>query len=131
MLLSIGLTVCSILPAVQEAQPSSGLLQASCITLYTMFLTWSALNNSTSDECKPEFFKQKDRTFDAQALVGLGIWFGCLLYSSIRNSTNTQVAKLTMSERILIKDTKDEGGKFAFIYIFLLFIFYKLFIGIF
>lgn len=109
MLLSIGLTVISILPKVQEAQPSSGLLQASCITLYTMFLTWSALNNSVSNQCKPDFFQQKEKTFDSQALVGLGLWFGCLLYSSIRTSSNTQVAKLTMSEHILVKDTNVEG----------------------
>jgi hypothetical protein len=29
----------------QEAQPNSGLLQASVVTLYTMFVTWSALSN--------------------------------------------------------------------------------------
>lgn len=29
----------------QEAQPNSGLLQASAITLYTMFVTWLALSN--------------------------------------------------------------------------------------
>lgn len=111
MILCIILTICSILPKVQEAQPSSGLLQASCITLYTMFLTWSALNNSTSDNCKPDIFKQNHHSFDTQALIGLGIWFACLLYSSIRTSTNTQVAKLTMSEHILVKDNSD-GGKF-------------------
>lgn len=110
MLLSIVLTVCSILPKIQEAQPSSGLLQASCITLYTMFLTWSALNNSSNNQCKPEVFQQSDKGFDTQALVGLGIWWGCLLYSSIRTSSNSQVAKLTGSEHILVKDTSD-GGK--------------------
>lgn len=115
MLLSIVLTVCSILPKVQEAQPSSGLLQASCITLYTMFLTWSALNNSASDQCKPELFKHSDKAFDTQALVGLGIWWACLLYSSIRTSSNTQVAKLTMSDHILVKDTGNEdGGEFGY-----------------
>ena len=113
MLLSIVLTVCSILPKIQEAQPSSGLLQASCITLYTMFLTWSALNNSASNECKPDLFKHSNKAFDTQALVGLGIWWACLLYSSIRTSSNTQVAKLTMSDHILVKDTGNEdGGEF-------------------
>ncbi|KAF7242344.1 Serine incorporator 2 [Varanus komodoensis] len=38
-------SVVSILPKVQDAQPHSGLLQASIITLYTMFVTWSALAN--------------------------------------------------------------------------------------
>ena len=33
----------------QEAQPSSGLLQASLITLYTMYITWSAMTNNPSE----------------------------------------------------------------------------------
>lgn len=30
----------------QEAQPHSGLLQASLISLYTMYVTWSAMTNN-------------------------------------------------------------------------------------
>lgn len=106
LIISVALNVISILPKVQEAQPRSGLLQASLISLYTMYLTWSALNNSSNNNCKPNFLGSSDNTksFDGQALVGLGVWFACVLYSSIRTSTNTQVAKITMSEKILMKD---------------------------
>lgn len=38
----------------QEAQPNSGLLQASVITLYTMFVTWLALS-SVPGEYRPGF----------------------------------------------------------------------------
>lgn len=70
-----------------------------------MYLTWSAMNNSANINCKPQILHSDGKGFDSQALVGLAIWFGCVLYSSIRTSTNSQVAKITMSERILMKDT--------------------------
>ncbi|KAI1283718.1 Serine incorporator 3 [Halotydeus destructor] len=81
-----------------------------------MYLTWSAMNNASGDTCKPSILKHTDsKSFDSQSLVGLGIWFACVLYSSIRTSTNSQVAKITMSERILMKDTPSEGTTTAFV----------------
>ncbi|RWS31908.1 putative serine incorporator-like isoform X2 [Leptotrombidium deliense] len=113
LILCIILSILSILPKIQEAQPRSGLLQSSMITLYTMYLTWSALNNTANSNCKPSIFQHKTTgtNFDSQSLVGLGIWFGCVLYSSFRTSSNSQVGRITMSERILMKDTGNgEGG---------------------
>ena len=55
MLICVALSVISILPAVQEHMPQSGLLQSSMISLYIMFLTWSAVNSSQWSECKPDF----------------------------------------------------------------------------
>ncbi|XP_030217552.1 serine incorporator 3 isoform X4 [Gadus morhua] len=46
-------SVLSVLPRVQESQPRSGLLQSSIITLYTMFLTWSAMTNEPDPVCNP------------------------------------------------------------------------------
>ncbi|CAL1608818.1 unnamed protein product [Knipowitschia caucasica] len=53
MLLCILASVISILPKVQENQPRSGLLQSSIITLYTIFLTWSAMTNEPDRSCNP------------------------------------------------------------------------------
>ncbi|KAJ8259058.1 hypothetical protein COCON_G00180700 [Conger conger] len=53
MILCIVASVISVMPKVQEAQPRSGLLQSAVITLYTMYLTWSAMTNEPDHECNP------------------------------------------------------------------------------
>ncbi|KFM75188.1 putative serine incorporator, partial [Stegodyphus mimosarum] len=102
------LSIVSVLPNVQDALPKSGLLQSSIVMLYVLYLTWSALNNS--EECKPDFLG-KSQSIDAQSIVTLVIWFACVLYSSIRTASNTQVSKLTMSEKILVQDSDSDFGK--------------------
>lgn len=106
-------SVLSILPRIQESQPRSGLLQSSILTLYVMYLTWSALSNSADNECKPTIQQvdpnQSKAKTDSEAFVGLLLWFVVVIYSSIRTSTNSQVGKLTMSDHILSRDTGDAG----------------------
>ncbi|KAL0977841.1 hypothetical protein UPYG_G00162020 [Umbra pygmaea] len=46
-------SVVSILPKVQESSPQSGLLQSSFMTMYTMYLTWSAMTNEPDRVCNP------------------------------------------------------------------------------
>uniref|UniRef100_A0A1W7R9K5 Putative serine incorporator n=1 Tax=Hadrurus spadix TaxID=141984 RepID=A0A1W7R9K5_9SCOR len=106
LIMCVIMSILSILPKVQEAQPNSGLLQASVVSLYAIYLTWSALNSSDYESCKsvPVLFNDTKSNFDVQSIVGLIIWFACVLYSSIRTSTNSQMGKLTMSEKILVKD---------------------------
>ncbi|KAJ4940409.1 hypothetical protein JOQ06_026712 [Pogonophryne albipinna] len=124
----------SVLPKVQESQTRSGLLQSSIITLYTMYLTWSAMTNEPDRECNPSLlslFQQiavptlaplemENQTavlilgpdteepvltspylpwWDAQSIVGLAIFVLCILYSSIRSSSTSQVNKLTMASK--------------------------------
>lgn len=106
-------SVVSILPKVQEAQPSSGLLQASLISLYTMYLTWSAMTNNPNKNCNPSLLSlvQPATTaptptqppgpvqwWDAQSIVGLLIFLFCTLYASIRSSNNAQVNRLMQTE---------------------------------
>ena len=38
-------------------------------------------------------------TMDTASIFGLVLWFCCILYSSIRSSSNSQAAKLTMSDK--------------------------------
>ena len=54
MIICVILSVVSILPKVQDHVPHSGLLQSSCITLYILYLTWSAMSNGPYQECKPD-----------------------------------------------------------------------------
>ncbi|KAH0619115.1 hypothetical protein JD844_018801 [Phrynosoma platyrhinos] len=118
----------------QEHQPHSGLLQSSVITLYTMYLTWSAMSNEPDRHCNPSLLNiisqiaaptslpvnataipviptsapvKSPQWWDAQSIVGLIIFVLCLLYSSIRSSNNSQVNKLTLSasDSVILDDT--------------------------
>uniref|UniRef100_A0AAR2LM68 Serine incorporator 2 n=1 Tax=Pygocentrus nattereri TaxID=42514 RepID=A0AAR2LM68_PYGNA len=109
------ISVVSILPKIQDASPQSGLLQSSLITLYTMYVTWSAMTNNPNRECNPSLLSlvsnissssQPTPTttpgtvqwWDAQGIVGLVIFLFCTLYASIRSSSNAQVNRLMQTE---------------------------------
>uniref|UniRef100_A0A3Q2NYX0 Serine incorporator 2 n=1 Tax=Fundulus heteroclitus TaxID=8078 RepID=A0A3Q2NYX0_FUNHE len=116
LIFCIVVSVVSILPKVQDAQPTSGLLQASVISLYTMYLTWSAMTNNPNKKCNPSLLSLVQPSsstpappgptplpgnvqwWDAQSVVGLVIFLFCTLYASIRSSNNTQVNKLMQTE---------------------------------
>ncbi|XP_013167203.1 PREDICTED: probable serine incorporator isoform X4 [Papilio xuthus] len=106
----------SILPSVQEYQPRSGLLQSSVVSIYVMYLTWSALSNSPA-ECNATISDDKQgqtywNSFDNQSIIGLVIWVCSVLYSSIRTASSS--SKITMSEHILAKDgNAGQGGLIA------------------
>ncbi|KFO91527.1 Serine incorporator 2, partial [Buceros rhinoceros silvestris] len=97
VLISINLILCliisvvSILPKIQDAQPHSGLLQASLITLYTIYVTWSALANVPTQTCNPTLLVRNNTGsamatqplttwWDAPSIVGLIIFILCTLF---------------------------------------------------
>ncbi|NXX42383.1 SERC2 protein, partial [Tricholaema leucomelas] len=115
VLISINLILClivsavSILPKVQDAQPHSGLLQASLITLYTVYVTWAALANVPTRSCNPTLLVRNSNSsamatqpvttwWDAPSIVGLVIFFLCTLFISLRRSDHRQVNKLMLTE---------------------------------
>ncbi|XP_076750051.1 serine incorporator TMS1 isoform X3 [Xylocopa sonorina] len=111
LILCVIASVISILPSVQEHQPHSGLLQSSVVSLYVVYLTWSGISNSPDRNCNPGFLKiisgndtdtQNHVAFDKESIIGLVIWFSCVLYSSLRTASKS--SKITMSENILIQD---------------------------
>ncbi|XP_044267261.1 probable serine incorporator isoform X2 [Tribolium madens] len=111
LILSVVISVVSILPAVQEKLPRSGLLQSSVVSLYVTYLTWSAVSNSPESSCNPGLLgivgagtpkKDNEMTFDGEGIVGLVVWMCCVLYSSLRSAS--QSSKITMSEKMLVKD---------------------------
>jgi len=125
MLLCVGLSIVSILPQVQERMPKSGLLQSGLITLYMMYLTWSSMANNPDGHCNPlypvnnstETTSEKPDTtsqqhMDTTSIIGLVIWFLCLLYSSVRTASSSQAAKLTGGDKLLTKENgaTDTGG---------------------
>jgi hypothetical protein len=127
-LLCLALSITSVLPIVQEHQPNSGLLQSSFVSLYIMYLTWSAMSNQPDSACKPDLANlvlhgnathgavvgNTDQgngvpSMDASSIIGLIVWFSCVLYSSIRSSSTDQAARLTMTDTIHLTDPESSS----------------------
>ncbi|XP_044594954.1 serine incorporator 1 isoform X5 [Cotesia glomerata] len=118
LILCVIVSAISILPSVQEFQPHSGLLQASVVSLYVVYLTWSGVSNSPDHECNPgllgiiasnDIRKQNQAAFDKESVIGLIIWFSCVLYSSLRTASKS--SKITMSDKVLINDNGAVEGR--------------------
>lgn len=100
LILCVILSVLSVLPAVQEKLPHSGLLQSSMVTVYTVYLTWSAVTNNPDAECNPgtmSFVKDNpNKTFDTTNIIGLVVWLLCVFYNCM--SSAVEVSKIKSSE---------------------------------
>lgn len=81
LILCFIVSVVSILPKVQEALPNSGLLQSAVVTLYTIYLTWSAVANNPNRECNPGFMSIIDGTKENKVglMVSLHFCTKCLI----------------------------------------------------
>ena len=102
--------------------PNSGLLQSGLITLYIMYLTWSSMSSNPDATCNPmisyngtdlgtEKTDHKDpHPMDSTSIIGLVIWFLCVLYSSIKTASNSSAAKLAGGNNLLTQDNGASGG---------------------
>ncbi|XP_030371821.1 serine incorporator 3 isoform X2 [Scaptodrosophila lebanonensis] len=123
------ISVLSVLPAVQERLPHSGLLQSSLVTLYTIYLTWSAVANNPQKSCNPGMFGMMEGvsnttiapptqhskvTFDTTNIIGLIVWLFCILYNCITSAVEVSNISSDHSEkREALSDTEtgNAGGK--------------------
>uniref|UniRef100_A0A0N5ATX5 Serine incorporator 1 n=1 Tax=Syphacia muris TaxID=451379 RepID=A0A0N5ATX5_9BILA len=119
LILCVIVSIVSILPVVQRRMPRSGLLQASFITLYIMYVTWSALINNPDKECNPSIIKiisnrtspgeQFGTPLPAESLASLFIWFICILYASFRTSSSFN--KIAGGSSHVSIDTAENGSQ--------------------
>merc|ERR1719427_948582 len=132
LILCIVISVMAILPKVQEAQPRSGLIQASFLSVYATYLVWGALNREPENICNPgiksiaETIIGKNDTvtttlapndnpnngsgWTGSSILGLVLSILCVLYSSIRSSSKDNMDRLTLRENDKASSTDVEGG---------------------
>lgn len=106
------ISVISILPKIQEAQPKSGLLQASIISLYASYLTLSALSNQPTDQgeeiCGSSLGTIKNSETVA-LVVGLLVMFILVIYASIRTVGSADKLAPAGPSSSSTKDDEEKG----------------------
>lgn len=60
LILCLCVSILSVMPQIQDALPNSGLLQSAVVTLYAIYLTWSAVASNPDTECNPGFLNLID-----------------------------------------------------------------------
>ncbi|CAM9982715.1 unnamed protein product [Lampetra fluviatilis] len=115
MLIGVNVTLCAlasalaISPCVQKHQSNSGLLQASIISCYVMYLTFSAVSSRPAENlvvdgqnvkiCLPSVTESGLKMSDAAvAVVGAIIMYGCVLFACLRSTTRSSTAALGVSQ---------------------------------
>eukprot|EP01135_Chromosphaera_perkinsii_P004146 Nk52_evm53s270 gene=Nk52_evmTU53s270 len=80
----------SIMPAIQEENPRSGLLQSSVVCIYATYLIVSAVSNEPDEVCAPFSNGAKTSTIVAGAVIT----FVAIIYSAITTSDSADLLSL-------------------------------------
>jgi len=133
LILCIIASIISLLPKVQEFNPTSGILQSSFVSLYVMYLTWSAMSNNSNRNCSPSLLDIIDRQtplsnlttttsatpiqpykgqmLDGSSIVSLVLWFLVVLYSSFTSASKGEQLMGSSKERTSLNvESEPEDG---------------------
>ncbi|XP_065651610.1 probable serine incorporator isoform X2 [Hydra vulgaris] len=92
LFLSVIVSFMSVHPTIQEAQSTSGLLQAACISAYTAYLTWSGLSNEPDAICNPGSSINFVQNFGGQTAFAAVVLFCTVVYSCLRTSNGNNLS---------------------------------------
>ena len=86
------------------APPNPGLVSSYLSIYLSIYLYLSRPNH------------EHPNTMDTQSIIGLIIWFLCVLYSSVGSSSATSASKLTGTDQVLLN--RDDGaGRDIYLYL--------------
>lgn len=86
--LCVVVTVLCVHPAVQEANPRSGLAQSGIVAAYCTYLVMSAVGNHDSKGCNP--LRQGEGTKTTTLVLGAAFTFLAIAYSTSRAATQSR-----------------------------------------
>jgi len=119
LVLCLIVSIVSVLPIVQKYHSTSGLLQSSFVTLYVVFLTWSAMTSEKPDPiCNPSWHHYNSTVINAtgygsvsiSSIVALTIFFCLIIYSAITISSR-KLLGIPSNEETKNAVPKIVGGK--------------------
>ncbi|KAF8575168.1 TMS membrane protein/tumor differentially expressed protein [Ramaria rubella] len=112
--LCIIITIICIHPAVQDANPRSGLAQSSVVALYCTYLIMSAVGNATGSGCKNPLHERASAARTTTVVFGAIFTFLAIAYSTSRAATQSRalVGRRDRSGAIQLptNDTASDGG---------------------
>jgi len=115
LILCVIVSIMTVHPRIQEAQPTSGLLQAGVISAYSMYLTWSAMSNEPDSNCNPSGSLTNSFTpgFDSQTVLSAVMLFCTVVYSCLRTSANRNLSIQSDDglDDVLIHDGDNNDGE--------------------
>ncbi|KAL4630048.1 serine incorporator 5-like [Arapaima gigas] len=114
--LCVMVSLLAISPCIQKLQPTSGLLQSGVISVYVMYLTFSALSSKPIETVVKDgvnvtvcvFPFNSGSESDNKIVTGVGtvIMFGCVLYSCLTSTTRRSSAALRVCRNNVLENER-------------------------